>query len=114
MKCGCKRRTRDMRRAIFAKLVTLFGAGDVHKRKPSDGPTTPDICASHFAFVCARAARTNARATLREAWKRYRFPDERAVAVCQDDGDPPYVAMTFEDFIGLLDEWNAYRKRTVA
>jgi hypothetical protein len=114
MKCGCKRRMRDMRRALVSKLAPVFGANDVRTRKPRDGPAAPDITAPHFAIACMRGARTDARAVLRDAWNRTRYPDEWAVAVCQDDGQRPYVAMTLADFVDLLTDWHAYRQRAIA
>jgi hypothetical protein len=99
MKCGCKQKTRDMRRAVAAKLELIFGKETVLRRKPCDGPGAPDVMASQVAITCVRGARTDARAGLREAMARHRYPDEWVVAVLQDDGQRPYVAMTFEDFL---------------
>jgi hypothetical protein len=113
MKCGCPRRTRDMRCAIVAQLAPIFGAQYVTNRKPSDGPMAPDITAPHVSITCLRAPRTDARAVLREALLRGRFPDEWVVAVCQDDRQRPYVAMSFEDFTSLLGEWQMLRMRDI-
>jgi hypothetical protein len=40
---------------------------------------------------------------------RHRYPDEWVVAVLQDDGQRPYVAMTFEDFLDLVHAWHKGR-----
>jgi hypothetical protein len=114
MKCGCKRQIRDMRRALVSRLAPIFGNRDVFNRKPSDGPGAPDVTAPHIAITCARAARTDARAALREALMRHRYPDEWVVAVCQDDGQRPYVAMTLDDFVTLIEEWHTLRVRSIA
>jgi hypothetical protein len=114
MKCGCTRKTRDMRRGIVGRLRKIFGNASVKNRKPTDGPTAPDVTAPHVTIACARARRTSARNALRDAWTRSRFPDEWVVAVCQDDGERPYVAMTFEDFAALLGEWHHSRLYVVS
>ena len=109
VRCSCNRKTRDLRRAIVARLRTVFGGDAVQRRAPDDR-TAPDILAPHLAVSCARSARTDARRALKEARARRRYPDEWAVAVCKDDGERPYVVLTLTDFIALLDAWHSARR----
>jgi hypothetical protein len=111
VRCGCARRTRDLRRQLLRSLGGVFGADHVRARDASDGPTAPDILAPNVAVTCVLGRQTSARAALREAASRTRCPDEFVVAVCKDEGEPAHVAMRMEDFMALLDEWQTSRRR---
>ena len=114
MRCGCKRRRRDFRRQIIARLGPLFGAEHVRAPGPKDGPFAPDVLAPHVAVTCVRGEKVDVRAALREATGRTRFPDEWTVAACKDDGQAPIIAMSLDQFLELLHEWHTYRRRSPA
>jgi hypothetical protein len=62
-----------------------------------------------LAIACVRARRTSARAALLQASAQGASPDALVLAVCKDDGERPYVAMSFEDFVDLLADWQALK-----
>jgi hypothetical protein len=109
MKCGCGRRVRDLRRAVAADLRAVFGHRRVRRRSPQESAWGPDVTAPGLAIACVRARRTSARAALHQAATQGGQRGALTVAVCKDDGERPYVAMAFEDFLDLLADWHALK-----
>ncbi len=107
---GERRKGREFEREVQLRLIEVFGNAFVRRGvKPRSKAAPADVVAPGMWGECKAQKRTNPRGALRQAAHGARSEGRWAVAVCKDDGKPPHVMMTFEDFLALLREWHALR-----
>ena len=107
-----RRKGHDFERAVASRLACVFGADKVRRGlQYRDGAECPDVVCPGFWIECKRGRLTNPRAALRQALADSEEKGAWAVAVCKDDGDPPHVTLTLDDFVDLLTEWHALKSR---
>jgi hypothetical protein len=105
-----RRKGEEFEREVQRRLATVFGKGFVRRGvKPRDGHAPADVVAPLLWIECKAHRRANARAALRQAEGGARAEGRWAVAFCKDDGKPPQVTMSFDDFVALLSDWHELR-----
>lgn len=105
-----QRKGRRFERAVQLRLAKVFGEAFVRRGvKPRSGHSPADVVAPGVWIECKAQRQTNPRGALRQAEGGGRAEGLWPVAVCKDDGKPPHVTMSFEDFLALLGEWHELR-----
>jgi hypothetical protein len=105
-----RRKGRRFERDVQVRLIEVFGGKFVRRGvKPRGAHSAADVVAPGVWIECKAQKLTNPRGALRQAEGGARAEGRWPVAVCKDDGKPPHVMMSFEDFLALLREWHALR-----
>ena len=105
-----RRKGQEFEREVQLRLIDVFGKAFVRRGvKPRGGHSAADVVAPGVWVECKAQKLTNPRGALRQAEGGARAEGRWPVAVCKDDGKPPHVTMSFEDFLALLREWHALR-----
>lgn len=107
---GARRKGVEFERSIAREFAQVFGKDHVRRGlQYRDGAEAPDVVAPCFWIECKRMRQTNPRAALRQAIAASQGKGFWPVAVCKDDGQSAFVALTLEDFLDLVGEWWAGR-----
>ena len=105
-----QRKGQVFEREVQLRLNEVFGSAFVRRHvKPRGRHSPADVVAPGIWVECKAQKKTNPRGALRQAQGGARLEGLWPVAVCKDDGKPPHVTMSFEDFLVLLREWHALR-----
>ena len=104
------RKGAEFEREVQRRLTEVFGRAFVRRDvKSLAGHAPADVVAPRLWIECKAHRRANPRAALRQAEGGARAEGRWPVAVCKDDGQPPQVTMSFDDFVALLRDWHALR-----
>jgi hypothetical protein len=105
-----RRKGVEFEREVVRRLAAVFGRAFVrHGVKSAAGHPPADVVVPRMWIECKSHRRANPRAALRQADGGARAEGRWPVAVCKDNGQPPLVTMSFEDFVALLREWHVLR-----
>ncbi|HEY3820255.1 MAG TPA: hypothetical protein VGL81_23985 [Polyangiaceae bacterium] len=105
-----RRKGVEFEREVQRRLAEVFGRALVRRGVKARGRHAPaDVVTPGFWIECKSQRRANPRAALRQAAGGAVAEGRWAVAVCKDDGKPPQVTMSFEDFVALLRDWHELR-----
>jgi hypothetical protein len=108
---GARRKGHDFERWVANELALVFGDDVRRGLQYRDGSEAPDVIAPAFFIECKRGRQTNPRAALHQAQVASAGKGLWPIAITKDDGDPPIVTLSLEDFTHLLREWWAGRQR---
>ena len=106
-----RRKGAQWERELVHRFAGVFGAENVRRGLQfRDGAECADVIAPSLWIEAKVGKLTNPRAALRQATEASEGKGLWPVAVCKDDRDEPFIAMTLEDFLDLTREWWALRK----
>lgn len=107
-----RRKGARFERDLVHVFAEVFGAENVRRGlQYRDGADAADVIAPALWIESKCGKLTNPRAALRQAKEASAGKGLLCVAVCKDDRDDPFIAMSLDDFTDLLKEWWAGRQR---
>lgn len=107
-----RRKGQRWERELVHVFARVFGPENVRRGLQfRAGREVPDVVVPAFWVEAKRGKLTNPRAALAQALRDAQGKGLWPIAVCRDDGEEPFVAMTLDDFLDLVGEWWTHRQK---